>query len=257
MRAAAPGDGDESADALAGTGQSAGTPAPLPGDWAALHGVTMAVGGLNTVLAVAAWYASNIGVLLLNKMLLSYHGFKFPVTLTAIHMIACSVMSYIAIDLFKVVPPAKARSRQQLIKIVVLGSFFCLAVVLGNVSLKFIPVSFNQAIGATTPFFTAVMAFVLQRRREGWVTYLTLVPVVLGVMIATQAEPSFNMVRTAANRVRCRPRPSWPPPDSASEPLVSALLRRACPRRALTASRAALHSRSCLPPPNRSALSRR
>lgn len=45
--------------------------------------------------------------------------------------------------------------------------------------------SFNQAIGATTPFFTAVFAYVMSKRRESWVTYVTLIPVVAGVIVAT------------------------------------------------------------------------
>jgi drug/metabolite transporter (DMT)-like permease len=53
---------------------------------------------------------------------------------------------------------AAGQSRQQFWKISLLALIFCLTVVLGNVSLKFIPVSFNQAIGATTPAFTAALA---------------------------------------------------------------------------------------------------
>ena len=45
--------------------------------------------------------------------------------------------------------------------------------------------SFNQAVGATTPFFTALFAFLLTLKREAWVTYAALVPVVTGVVIAS------------------------------------------------------------------------
>ncbi|OMO97418.1 hypothetical protein COLO4_14630 [Corchorus olitorius] len=74
-----------------------------------------------------------------------------------------------------------------------LSIVFCMSVVLGNVSLRYLPVSFNQAIGATTPFFTAILAFVMIKKRESWITYLTLIPVVAGVIIASGAEPSFNL----------------------------------------------------------------
>jgi drug/metabolite transporter (DMT)-like permease len=55
----------------------------------------------------------------------------------------------------------------------------------GNISLRFLPVSFNQAVGATTPFFTAVFAFVMTAKKEAWVTYVTLVLVFTGVVIAS------------------------------------------------------------------------
>ncbi|MED6122099.1 hypothetical protein PIB30_036613 [Stylosanthes scabra] len=142
---------------------------------------------------IAFWYSSNIGVLLLNKYLLSNYGFRYPIFLTLCHMMACSILSYVAISWMKIVPMQTIRSRVQFMKISSLGLIFCLSVVGGNISLRYLPVSFNQAVGATTPFFTAVFAYFMTLRREGWVTYITLVPVVTGVMIASGGEPSFHL----------------------------------------------------------------
>ncbi|KAK2386839.1 putative sugar phosphate/phosphate translocator [Trifolium repens] len=150
-------------------------------------------GKLFTVSLISFWYASNIGVLLLNKYLLSNYGFKYPIFLTLCHMMACSLLSYIAISWMKMVPLQTVRSRVQFVKISSLGLIFCLSVVGGNISLRYLPVSFNQAIGATTPFFTAVFAYLMTLKREGWITYLALVPVVTGVMIASGGEPSFHL----------------------------------------------------------------
>ncbi len=138
-----------------------------------------------TIGLVAAWYSSNIGVLLLNKYLLSNYGFKYPIFLTMCHMTACSLLSYVAIAWMKMVPMQMIRSRVQFFKIAALSFVFCISVVFGNISLRFLPVSFNQAIGATTPFFTAVFAYIMTLKREAWLTYFTLVPVVTGVIIAS------------------------------------------------------------------------
>ncbi|CAI0443472.1 unnamed protein product [Linum tenue] len=148
---------------------------------------------LFTIGLVACWYSSNIGVLLMNKFLLSIYEFKFPIFLTMCHMTACSLFSYISIVWMKVVPLQTIRSRTQFFKISALSLVFCVSVVFGNISLRFLPVSFNQAVGATTPFFTAVFAYVMTFKRETWLTYLTLVPVVTGVIIATGGEPSFHL----------------------------------------------------------------
>ncbi|XP_007016212.2 PREDICTED: probable sugar phosphate/phosphate translocator At3g11320 [Theobroma cacao] len=148
---------------------------------------------LFTVGLITSWYSSNIGVLLLNKFLLSNYGFRYPISLTLCHMLACSMFSYMAIAWLKVAPLQGIRSRLQLMKISALGVIFCLSVVAGNISLRFLPVSFNQAVGATTPFFTAVFAYVMTRKRESWVTYATLVPVVTGVIIASGGEPLFHL----------------------------------------------------------------
>ncbi|XWS28747.1 hypothetical protein CRYUN_Cryun25bG0097600 [Craigia yunnanensis] len=142
---------------------------------------------------ITSWYSSNIGVLLLNKFLLSNYGFKYPIFHTLCHMSACSMFSYIAIAWLKMAPLQGVRSRLRLMKISALGIIFCLFVVGGNISFKFLPVSFNQAVGATTPFFTAVFAYLMTMKREGWVTYVTLVPVVTGVIITTGGEPLFHL----------------------------------------------------------------
>ncbi|MBA0630399.1 hypothetical protein Godav_002506 [Gossypium davidsonii] len=108
-------------------------------------------------------------------------------------MTACSLLSYIAIAWMKMVPMQTIRSRVQFFKISALSLVFCVSVVFGNISLSFLPVSFNQAVGATTPFFTAVFAYLMTLKREAWLTYLTLVPVVAGVIIASGGEPSFHL----------------------------------------------------------------
>ncbi|CAM6100940.1 unnamed protein product [Calypogeia fissa] len=146
-----------------------------------------------TISLIGSWYFSNIGVLLLNKYLLSNYGFKFPIFLTMCHMSACALFSYVAIAWMKVVPMQAIRSRSQFVKIAALSVIFCTSVVSGNISLRFLPVSFNQAIGATTPFFTAMFAYAMTLRRESWLTYATLIPVVVGVVIASGGEPSFHL----------------------------------------------------------------
>ncbi|KAK6945258.1 Sugar phosphate transporter domain [Dillenia turbinata] len=142
---------------------------------------------------IALWYSSNIGVLLLNKFLLSNYGFRFPIFLTMCHMSACAILSYISIVVFKAVPLQMITSWSQFLKIATLSIVFCGSVVGGNISLRYLPVSFNQAVGATTPFFTAMFAYLMTMKREAWITYAALVPVVLGVIIASGGEPSFHL----------------------------------------------------------------
>eukprot|EP00898_Chlorokybus_atmophyticus_P003957 jgi/Chlat1/4562/Chrsp29S04469 len=146
-----------------------------------------------TIFIVISWYLSNIGVLLLNKYLLSGYDFRYPVFLTMAHMVACSILSYVNTQVIKFVPRESIKSQQQFLKIAALSAVFCLSVVGGNVSLRYIPVSFNQAIGATTPFFTAIFGVILTMKWETFWTYSSLIPVVLGCVIASGGEPSFHM----------------------------------------------------------------
>jgi len=150
-----------------------------------------------TLAIVFLWYTSNIGVLLLNKWLLSGTPFRQPVFLTLCHMLACATLGYV-LSLGELTPIRPLRSRRQLGKVCGLSALFCTTIVLGNLSLKYIPVSFNQMLGAMTPVFTALFAAALMGARETPLTYLTLAPVVGGVIVATGAEPSFHALGFAA-----------------------------------------------------------
>lgn len=59
------------------------------------------------------------------------------------HMLSCSLCTY-ACSSLGLVETKRVTSRAQLVKITVLASVFCISIVLGNVSLRYIPVSFNQ-----------------------------------------------------------------------------------------------------------------
>ncbi|KAI7996260.1 UDP-URONIC ACID TRANSPORTER 1 [Camellia lanceoleosa] len=109
------------------------------------------------------------------------------------HMSACAVLSYISIVFLNIFPLQRIKSRSQFRRIATLSIVFCGSVVGGNISLRYLPVSFNQAVGATTPFFTAVFAYLMTFKRESWISYAALVPVVAGVVIASGGEPSFHL----------------------------------------------------------------
>ncbi|KAH0909082.1 hypothetical protein HID58_032403 [Brassica napus] len=49
------------------------------------HGISLRSHG-----SVATWFGPNIGVLLLNKYLLFYYGFRYPIFLTMTHTLSCA-----------------------------------------------------------------------------------------------------------------------------------------------------------------------
>ncbi|CAI0476668.1 unnamed protein product [Linum tenue] len=181
--------------------QALDIPATPPGDVRgnnAYYYSTSAVGSyfsptFVTASIIASWYFSNIGVLLLNKYLLSFYGYRYPIFLTMLHMISCSAYSYAAIRFLEIVPFQQILSRRQFFKIFALSAIFCFSVVCGNTSLRYLPVSFNQAIGATTPFFTAIFSFLIICKKESAEVYFALMPVVFGIVLASNSEPLFHL----------------------------------------------------------------
>ncbi|KAH7549525.1 hypothetical protein JRO89_XS13G0045100 [Xanthoceras sorbifolium] len=170
-------------------------PATPPGDArnSSIGSYSFISPNLLTALIIASWYLSNIGVLLLNKYLLSFYGYRYPIFLTMLHMLSCALYSYVAINFFEFVPLQHILSRKQFLKIFALSAIFCFSVVCGNTSLRYLPVSFNQAIGATTPFFTAIFAFLITCKKETGEVYCALLPVVCGIVLASNSEPLFHL----------------------------------------------------------------
>ncbi|KAH7438029.1 hypothetical protein KP509_05G101800 [Ceratopteris richardii] len=109
-------------------------------------------------------------------------------------MCGCALYSYAAISWLEIVQMQYILSKRQFLKIFALSAIFSFSVVCGNTSLKYLPVSFNQAIGATTPFFTAIFAVLITCKRESTVVYMALVPVVLGIVVASRSEPLFHLL---------------------------------------------------------------
>lgn len=115
---------------------------------------------LFTIGLVSSWYSSNIGVLLLNKYLLSNYGFKYPIFLTMCHMTACSLLSYVAIVWMKMVPMQTIRSRLQFFKIAALSLVFCVSVVFDQQSLLLLCIfscSYQPAISVASLSLSVVI----------------------------------------------------------------------------------------------------
>ncbi|KAK1276985.1 putative sugar phosphate/phosphate translocator [Acorus gramineus] len=104
-------------------------------------GVGSGGGALTTARLISSWYISNIGVLLLNKYLLTIYFYRYSIFFTTLHMLLCSA----AIPFLSFIPFQQIVSHRQLLKIVALSKP---SVVCNNTYLHYIPVSFNQAIDA-------------------------------------------------------------------------------------------------------------
>ncbi|XWS52453.1 hypothetical protein CRYUN_Cryun11dG0071700 [Craigia yunnanensis] len=111
-----------------------------------------------------------------------------------LHMISCACYSNVAINFLEIVPRQHILSRKQFFKIFALSVNFCFSVVCGNTSLRYIPVSFNQTIGATTPFFTAIFAFLITCKKETAEVYLYFCLWFLGLFCEAEKLHSMNFL---------------------------------------------------------------
>eukprot|EP00892_Ulva_mutabilis_P011374 jgi/Ulvmu1/8609/UM046_0007.1 len=146
--------------------------------------------------AIAVWYTVSASLSLQNKFLISYYGFHSPVFLALIHVLSCTMFS-VALKATGVLSVQAVQSWTTRRQVMVLATLTAGHFVLYFASLRYIVLSMDQEIGATAPVSTAVFAFLIAGTVESLWTYLALVPVTAGIMIACQYEPGVSSVGVA------------------------------------------------------------
>jgi len=72
-----------------------------------------------------------------------------------------------------------------------------LSILLSIASLKYVEVSFEQALSASTPAFTALLGYVVLGKVERVIVWVTLVPVIGGALVSMKGEPDASLVGVA------------------------------------------------------------
>lgn len=80
--------------------------------------------------------------------------FKFPLSVSCIHFICSSIGAYLVIKVLKLKPLIVVDPEDRWRRIFPMSFVFCINIVLGNISLRYIPVSFMQTIKSFTPATT-------------------------------------------------------------------------------------------------------
>lgn len=82
--------------------------------------------------------------------------FKYPLTVSSIHFISSAVGAYLVIKVLRLKPLILVEPEDRWRRIFPMSFVFCINIVLGNVSLRYIPVSFMQTIKSFTPATTGL-----------------------------------------------------------------------------------------------------
>jgi len=119
--------------------------------------------GLLVGVVIVSWGCFNLSVSVMNKMILP--AWQFPITLTMLHMWSCticSILSFKVVSLFRL----QVVSTKKLVSVGLVAVTASTSIVFGNFSLEYNALSYDQMIGATTPFFTAVFSFLIMAKVE-------------------------------------------------------------------------------------------
>ncbi|XP_061341951.1 UDP-galactose transporter 1-like [Gastrolobium bilobum] len=146
-----------------------------------------------SLLAILQWWAFNVTVIIMNKWIFQNLDFKFPLSVSCIHFICSAIGGYVVIHVLKLKPLISVDPGDRWRRIFPMSFVFCINIVLGNVSLRYIPVSFMQTIKSFTPATTVLLQWLVWRKYFEWRIWASLIPIVGGILLTSVTELSFNM----------------------------------------------------------------
>ncbi|KAI0319715.1 triose-phosphate transporter family-domain-containing protein [Amylostereum chailletii] len=138
---------------------------------------------------LALYFALNLLLTLYNKVVLV--SFPFPYTLTALHALSGAIGGRILLHHGFYKP-----RRLAMADYVVLGLFsilYSINIAISNVSLEMVTVPFHQVVRASTPIFTSLFSYYLFETRPSRTKLTSLIPVVIGVGLATYGDYYFTL----------------------------------------------------------------
>ncbi|KAK5973012.1 putative glucose-6-phosphate/phosphate and phosphoenolpyruvate/phosphate antiporter [Trichostrongylus colubriformis] len=137
------------------------------------------------------WYVISSASSITNKVLLQ--SYPYPTTLALSNLMWVPLYSMPLLRMWecKVVKLTPVQFNKYLVPI---SAGKALAVVSAYVSLWKVPVSYAHTVKASMPIFAVFLSRILLKERQSYRVYLSLLPIVAGVVVASATELSFSLL---------------------------------------------------------------
>lgn len=150
---------------------------------------------LHLMFAVSVWLVTGTTISSLNKWIFAVYNFRYPLLLSALHMLTAIVVDYGLIK--SRVVRHKGVGEQDLTtsakcKVFLLSLTFCASIAFGNVGLNYVQLSFAQMIYTTTPLFTLAISALILGKQHHILKYTAMMPICLGASFSIMGEVQFD-----------------------------------------------------------------
>ena len=140
---------------------------------------------------VTVWMTISMSVILFNKYILAYSGFKYPIALTMWHMVFCTTVSAVLVRGTGTTKRLHMPRKEYVNRVVPIGALYAASLWLSNSAYLHLSVSFIQMTKALMPGLVYACGVVFGMEKLARVTTLNMVIIAVGVAIAAYGEIDF------------------------------------------------------------------
>ncbi|PWA94295.1 hypothetical protein CTI12_AA052260 [Artemisia annua] len=140
------------------------------------------------------WITLSFTVIIYNKYILDKHMYNwpYPISLTMIHMLFCSLLAYAIINVVKLVEPVQMTRDVYLKSVVPIGFLYSVSLWLSNSAYIYLSVSFIQMLKALMPVAVYILGVLFKRDVFKNRIMCNMLSISLGVAIAAYGEAKFS-----------------------------------------------------------------
>jgi len=146
------------------------------------------------IFIVACWYVCSAISNNLSKHVLGM--FPYPVTLSVVHFGMATLVGLSS-------GPMQWCTWSYLRQILPNGACMMVSHLTHRASLLHCSVSFVHSIKALAPVFSVILCYIVLQQRFSTLTYLSLIPIVIGVILASYTQQSFSLFGLALTVLSC------------------------------------------------------
>lgn len=149
---------------------------------------------IKLVFYLILWYSISSLANIIGKRLLTI--FPHPFSVTLIQLFHGWAYSIPLLRLIQIPPPTYLHSKRiyYLTIILPLALGKLLSQLTSQISLRLVPISYTHTVKALMPLFTVILSRLVLLEQHSMIVYLSLIPTIIGVVIASFSELSFDAI---------------------------------------------------------------